>query len=88
MICRADAFLEPVADPVEEDIVLVGHNPITVFATTEDHLSRLKKKPDGHYNREDLMTLVQQGHANMYDEKAVHHIVRAFRVIIWGCPTF
>jgi hypothetical protein len=88
MICRADALLEPVVDLVEDDIVLVGHNPITVFATKDEHLSRLTKKPDGHYNREDLMTLVREGHATMYDEKAVHHVVRAFRVIIWGCPTY
>ena len=78
MVCRAPATLERA--------VLVSHNPITVFTTTDDHLSRLKKKPDGHYNRDDLMALVKQGNAVMYDEKAVSAISSALWIIIHGCP--
>jgi len=77
MVCRAPAL---------EGAVLVSHNPVTVFTTTDDHLARLKKKPDGHYNRDDMMALVKQGHAVMYDEKAVRAITAAFHIITWGCP--
>ena len=78
MVCRAPE--------ISEGAVLVSHNPITVFTTTDDHLARLRRKPDGHYNREDLMGLVQQGHAVMYDEKAVRAITAAFHIITFGCP--
>jgi hypothetical protein len=67
-------------------VVLVSHNPVSVFTTTDDHLSRLKRKPDGHYDRKDLETLVKQGHAVLYDEQAVRAITAAFHIIIWGCP--
>lgn len=77
MVCRADTL---------EGAVLVSHNPITVFTTTDDRLNGLKRKPDGHYNREDLMALVKQGQAVMYDEKAVNAIAAALRIIIFGCP--
>jgi hypothetical protein len=63
--------------PTAEGVVLVSHNPISVFTTTAEHIDRLKKKPDGHYNREDLLKLVKQGHAVMYDEKAVRAISQA-----------
>ena len=79
MVCRADLL---------DSVVLVSHNPITVYKTTEEHLSRLKKKPDGHYNKEDMMALVKQGHAVMYDEETVKAVSTALRIIIWGCPTF
>jgi len=78
--------VEQAVERVVEHVVLVGHNPITVFTTTDDYLSRLKKKPDGHYNREDLMTLVRQGHAAMHDERTVNAVLAALKVLIWGCP--
>jgi hypothetical protein len=77
MVCRA---------PSLEGVVLVSHHPICVFTTTVEHIDRLKKKPDGHYNREDLMTLVKDGHAVLYDEKAVRAIARATEILIHGCP--
>lgn len=66
--------------------VLVSHNPISVFTTTAEHLDRINKKPDGHYDRADLLTLVEEGHAVLYDEDAVRAIARATEVLIHGCP--
>jgi hypothetical protein len=77
MICRVDT-LEPV--------VLVGHHPISVFTTTAEDIGRIRRKPDGHYDREDVMTLVREGHAVMYDEKAVRAIGLASEFLIFGCP--
>ena len=68
------------------DVVLVSHDPVSVFTTTAEHLDRILKKPDGHYNREDLMTLVKEGHAALYDEKVVRTIARANEFLIHGCP--
>jgi hypothetical protein len=70
----------------EEFVVLVGHHPITVMTTTPKHLDRLTKKPDGHYNREDLLPLVKDGKAALYDEQAVRSIARAIGGLIFGCP--
>jgi hypothetical protein len=69
-----------------EGAVLVGHHPVSVFTTTDEHLGRLKQKPNGHYDREDLLALVKQGHAVLYDEKAVRVIVAATHTLIFGCP--
>ena len=44
----------------EDGAVLVSHHPISVFTTTAEHLARIQRKPDGHYDREDLMTLGQE----------------------------
>jgi hypothetical protein len=49
-------------------------------------LTASRKKPDGHYHREDLLNLVKQGHAVMYDEKAVRAISQAMEILIHGCP--
>jgi hypothetical protein len=64
MVCRAP-YLEG------ELVVLVSHHPISVFTAKAEHLDKLKKKPDGHYNREDLVALVNKGQAVLYDENAV-----------------
>jgi hypothetical protein len=77
MVCRIDAL---------EDVVLVSHHPISVFTTTAEHIDRIHRKPDGHYDREDVMTLVKEGHAGLYDEKAVRAIARASEFLIHGCP--
>lgn len=77
MICRVIDF---------EEVVLVGHNPIGVFTTTALHADKLQRKADGHYDRKELMELVEQGHAVHYDEKAVRAIVRAGDILIFGCP--
>jgi hypothetical protein len=77
MVCRVTGL---------EGVVLVSHNPVSVFSTTEEHLGRLKKKPDGHYNRHDLEGLVKAGHAVLYDEKAVRTISQAMEILIHGCP--
>jgi hypothetical protein len=47
----------------EDGAVLVSHRPISVFTTTAEDLERIHRKPSGHYDREDLMTLVKEGHA-------------------------
>jgi hypothetical protein len=72
----------------EEGVVLVGHQPITVMTTTAKHLDRIARKPDGHYNREDLLTLVKEGKAVSYDENVVRSIARAIEVLIHGCHRF
>ena len=82
MVCAAP-FLEGA-----KSVVLVSHHPVSVFTTTAEHIAHLKKKPDGHYNREDLLTLVKQGHAVMYDEAAVRAISQANEILIHGCPRF
>jgi hypothetical protein len=79
MVCAAP-FLESA-----KSVVLVSHHPISVFKTTADYVARLKKKPDGHYNREDLMKLVGDGHAVLYDEEAVRAIAQAMEILIHGC---
>jgi hypothetical protein len=82
MVCAAP-FLDGA-----KSVVLVSHHPVSVFTTTAEHIAHLKKKPDGHYNREDLLTLVKQGHAVMYDETAVRAISQATEILIHGCPRF
>jgi hypothetical protein len=72
--------------PTLEGVVLVSHHPVSVFTTTAEHIARLKQKPDGHYNREDLMTLVKDGYAVLYDEQAVRAIAQAIEILIHGCP--
>ena len=61
MVCRVDRI------NAREDIVLVSHHPILVFTIKAEHLEKIQQKPDGHYNREDMMTLVTEGHAVLYD---------------------
>ena len=80
MVCAAP-FLEG-----SKSVVLVSHHPISVFTTTAEYIARLKKKPDGHYNRADLMALVKDGHAVVYDENAVRAIAQAIEILIHGCP--
>lgn len=80
MVCRVDRI------DTREDVVLVSHHPISVFTTTAEHIDRIHRKPDGHYNREDMMTLVKEGHAVLYDEKAVRAIALATDILIFGCP--
>jgi hypothetical protein len=78
MVCRIDTL---------DGAVLVSHTPtIAIFATTAEHLNTIPRKPDGHYNRDDVMTLVKAGKAQMYDEKAVRVISQASEFIIFGCP--
>jgi|GEM_PF-3184654 hypothetical protein len=77
MICRVTDF---------EEVVLVSHNPVSVFTTTPVHLNDLTPKPDGHYDREELLRLVEQGHAVHYDEKAVRAVARGVDILIFGCP--
>jgi hypothetical protein len=69
-----------------EGVVLVSHHPISVFTTTAEHIDSIHRKPDGHYDREDLMSLVKKGHAVLYDEKAVRAIAQANEILIHGCP--
>lgn len=77
MSCRVDTL---------EGVVLVSHHPISVFTTTAEHIDRIERKPDGHYDREDLLTLVEEGHAVLYDENAVRAISQATEILIHGCP--
>lgn len=77
MICRVTDF---------EGVVLVSHSPISVFATTAVHLNNLTPKADGHYERDDLLRLVEQGHAKHYDEEAVRAVSRGIDILIFGCP--
>lgn len=79
MICRVDAF-----DPV----VLIGHEPPTVFTTTNAHIEHLQKKPDGHYERSDLDALVEAGNAVRYDADALQLILRGLGGFVHGCGRF
>ncbi len=78
MICRTPEFLGRV--------VLVGHNPPVVFSTTASHIAYLRKKPDGHYDREDLMSLVEAGNAVLYNEEVIRDILEALPFLVHGCP--
>jgi hypothetical protein len=77
MICRIDTL---------QAVVLVGYHPISVSTTTVEHIERIRRKPDGHYDREDVMSLVKEGQAVLYDEKAVRAIAQAAEFLIFGCP--
>ena len=77
MICIA-SFLDRV--------VLVGHNPSVVFATTASHIAHLRKKPDGHYDRDELMSLVETGQVVLYNEEALRDILEALPLLVHGCP--
>jgi hypothetical protein len=74
------------AAPYLDRVVLVGHNPPVVFATTASHMAYLRQKPDGHYDREELMALVEAGNAVLYDEQVLRDILEALPIIVHGCP--
>lgn len=78
MICRIDIL--------DGGAVLVGFHPVSVFTTTAEHLESIPRKPDGHYDRKDVEALVEKGHAQHYDEKAVRAVARASEYLIHGCP--
>jgi hypothetical protein len=77
MICAA---------PYLDRVVLVGHNPPVVFATTASHMAYLRKKPDGHYDKEELMSLVEAGNAVLYNEEVIRDILEALPFLVHGCP--
>ncbi len=77
MICAA---------PYLDRVVLVGHNPPIVFATTASHMAYLRKKSDGHYDREELMSLVEAGNAVLYNEEVIRDILEALPFLVHGCP--
>jgi hypothetical protein len=80
MVCR-------ITRDSPEFAVLVSHHPtVSVFTTTAEDLNRIPRKPDGHYDRNEVMKLVRDGHAVHYDEKAVRAIALAGEIIIFGCP--
>jgi hypothetical protein len=81
MVCRIDRLDAPGL------VVLVSHNPtVSVFTTTAAQLDRIPRKPDGHYDRNEVMKLVRDGDAVHYDEKAVRAVALASSLIIFGCP--
>jgi hypothetical protein len=67
-------------------VVLVGHNPPVVFAATASHVAYLRKKPDGHYDRDEFMSLVEAGNAVLYNEEVVRDILEALPFLVYGCP--
>jgi hypothetical protein len=77
MSCRIDYL---------DRVLLVGHNPQTVFVTTAEHIEQIKRKPDGHYDKEDLMRLVEDGKAVLYSETLIRDVVQALPYLIYGCP--
>jgi len=74
------------AAPYLDRVVLVGHNPPVVFATTASHMAYLRKKPDGHYDREELMSLVEAGNAVLYNEEVIRDTLEALPFLVHGCP--
>jgi hypothetical protein len=78
MSCRID---------VAEIVVVISPSTHSVFTTTAEHIASVKRKPDGHYDRADMMTLVKAGHAVHHDEKVVRAIMRASEFLIFGCPS-
>ena len=77
MICAA---------PYLDRVVLVGHNPPVVFATTASHVAHLRKKADGHYERKDLISLVEAGNAVQYNEEVLRDVLEALPLLVHGCP--
>jgi hypothetical protein len=77
MICKL-SFLDRV--------VLVGHNPSVVFAATASQIAHLQTKPDGHYDRDELMSLVEKGQVVLYNEEALRDILQALPLLTFGCP--
>jgi hypothetical protein len=77
VICRVD---------YADRVLLVGHNPPVVFATTTGHIAHLPRKPDGHYNREDLLSLAESGGAVLYNEEMLRDILEALPISVHGCP--
>jgi hypothetical protein len=77
MICRIE-FLDRV--------VLVGHNPPVVFATTAAHLAHQHKKPDGRYDRDELLSLAEKGQVTLYNEEVLRDVVEALPYLTFGCP--
>jgi hypothetical protein len=77
VICKAEYL---------DRVVLVGHNPPVVFATTAPHIEHLRKKPDGHYDRDDLFALVEAGNAVLYNEEALRDVLEALPLLVHGCP--
>ena len=69
-----------------ERVLLVGHNPPTVYATTAEHIEHAERKSDGHYSRETMVHLVGDGHAVVYNEEALRDILDALPFIVHGCP--
>jgi hypothetical protein len=81
MVCRIDRLDAPGL------VVLVSHTPtVSVFTTTAEQLDRIPRKPDGHYDRDEVMKLVREGGAVQYDEQAVRAIALANEIMIFGCP--
>ena len=81
MVCRIDRLDAPGL------VVLVSHNPtVAVFTTTAKQLDRIPRKPDGHYDRDEIMKMVGEGRAVQYDQEAVRAIALANELIIFGCP--
>jgi hypothetical protein len=68
-------------------VLLVGHNPQTVFVTTAEHIKQIRRKPDGHYDKEDLIRLVEDGKAVLYSEEMVRDVVHALPYLVYGCPS-
>ena len=67
--------------------MLAGHNPPVVFGTTASHIGQLRKKPDGHYDRDELMALVEKGTVVLYGEEALRDILEALPLLVHGCPS-
>jgi len=67
-------------------VVLVGHNPPVVFATAAPHIAYLRRKPNGHYDRDELMSLVESGKAVLYSEEVLRDILEALPLLVHGCP--
>jgi hypothetical protein len=76
MICRAE---------FDDRVILVGHNPLVVFASTREHTDDLEKGDDGHYQRADLKRLADEGHGTLYDEQDLMAILIGLPRILGGC---
>jgi len=77
VICAVEYF---------DRVVMVGNNPPVVFATRASHIAHLRKKPDGHYDRDDLMSLVEEGKVVLYSEEVLRDILEALPLLVHGCP--
>jgi hypothetical protein len=77
VICRVD---------YADRVLLVGHNPPVVFATTVGHVADLPRQSNGHYSREDLLALVESGGAVLYNEETLRDVLEALPIIVHGCP--
>lgn len=76
MVCRVDFF---------DRVILARHNPNVESSAVRSSIEQPTRKADGHYDRDDLVRLVEDGRAVCHDEKAIDDVVRGLSTLLGGC---